>query len=116
MTRGALMTDEAARTNLIIRNETDVLEPNVPVAPAETPKPEEKEDVEDIEKRARKPPSDGPCRGCGKSVPINRLMLCFRCWVQKNLIEWGKGDWIPGDPHPSWCGCGLPGGHPGSGN
>lgn len=81
----------------------------VPAAPPEEkPKEETKEDIKDIEKRARKPPSDGPCKGCGKNLPLNRLMLCFRCWVNKNLMDENK-DFIPGiDPHPSHCGCNLP--------
>lgn len=72
---------------------------------------EPKETPEEIKKRARKPPADGPCKGCGKNLPLNRLMLCFKCWVLKNLLDWSKeskSDWIPGDPHPSFCGCGLP--------
>jgi hypothetical protein len=80
--------------------------------PAPEKKPEEKESVEDIERRARKPPSDGPCKGCGKNLPLNRLMLCFRCWVNKNLNDDAKArgeDFLPGiDPHPAWCGCELP--------
>ncbi len=74
--------------------------------------PKKKEDPKDIEKRARKPPSDGPCKGCGENKPLNRLMLCFKCWVNKNLDDWAKEngvDFIPNvDPHPDWCHCGLP--------
>ncbi len=82
-----------------------------PVAPAPTEKPEEKESIEDIFKRAAKPPADGPCKGCGESKPLNRLMLCFPCWVKKQILDEAKEkgwDWIPGDPHPSHCGCNLP--------
>lgn len=72
---------------------------------------EEKETPEDIKKRARKPPKDGPCKGCGKNLPLNRLFLCFKCWVNKNLSDWAKAegkDFIPNiDPHPAWCKCGL---------
>lgn len=70
-----------------------------------------KETPESIKKRSRKPPSDGPCKGCGKNLPLNRLMLCFKCWVNKNLSDWAKAegnDFIPNiDPHPAWCHCGL---------
>jgi len=60
---------------------------------------------------SKKPPKDGPCKGCGKDRPLNRLMLCYACWVKKNLLDWAKAhgqDWLPGDPHPSWCQCALP--------
>ncbi len=91
-----------------------VLEETTPTEthPNEELLPEEKEEVDDIEKRARKPPKDGPCRGCGLDKPLNRLMLCYKCWVNKNLIDEAKArgeDFIPGiDPHPSTCGCVLP--------
>ena len=94
------------------RMEIAVAEPAVeapPTPPKE--KPEEKEDIEDIEKRARKPPADGPCKGCGQDKPLNRLFLCHPCWTRKNLLEdhkAGKNEWLPGEPHPSYCGCGLP--------
>lgn len=67
-------------------------------------KPEEKETPEEIKKRARKPPADGPCRGCGKNLPLNRLMLCYSCWVKKQLSDRG---WREGQPHPAGCGCDL---------
>lgn len=86
--------------------------PAAPAAPTEPPKeekkPDEKESPEDIKKRARKPPAEGPCKGCGKNLPLNRLMLCYRCWVNKNLTDADK-DFIPGiDPHPKTCQCDLP--------
>lgn len=70
----------------------------------EKPKPEEKESVEEIKKRARKPPSEGPCKGCGQNKPLNRLMLCYSCWVKKQLSDKG---WREGQPHPAGCGCDL---------
>lgn len=101
--------DEEARMTTTVWNEAAVAEPAAPVeTPDEKKPPKEKEDVEDIEKRARKPPSDGPCKGCGENKPLNRLMLCYRCWVNKNLTDADK-DFIPGiDPHPATCGCTLP--------
>ena len=96
-------------------DETETIEAPPADAPVEAPpkeKPEEKEDIDDIEKRARKPPADGPCKGCGKNLPLNRLFLCFRCWAIKNIEDWAKAegvDFIPTvDAHPAWCGCGLP--------
>jgi hypothetical protein len=79
-----------------------------PAAPPATEppkeKPEEKESLDDIKKRARKPPTIGPCLGCGKNKPLNRLMLCYRCWVNKNNSDKG---WKEGQPHPAGCGCDL---------
>lgn len=105
--------DEEALTTMTARNETAVAEPEAPVEQTpEKPKPEEKEDAKDIEKRARKPPADGPCKGCGQNKPINRLMLCYKCWVEKKLMDEAKArgeDFIPGiDPHPRSCDCDLP--------
>lgn len=92
--------------------ETETMDPDVEAPVKEKPKEEEKEGIKDIEKRARKPPSEGPCLGCGNNLPLNRLELCFRCWVNKNLDDWAKSqgrDFIPTvDAHPAWCGCGLP--------
>jgi hypothetical protein len=89
-------------------DETAVVDaPPAPEAPPEEKpkeKEEEKEDIDDIEKRARKPPSEGPCRGCGKNLPLNRLMLCYRCWVNKRNSDKG---WKEGQPHPADCGCDL---------
>ncbi len=53
----------------------------------------------------RRPPSKGPCRRCGQNKPINRLMLCYPCWVKTRLEEKG---WREGQPHPDSCGCVLP--------
>jgi len=86
-----------------------VAEPEVAPPAADKPKPKEKESIEDIEKRGRKPPADGPCKGCGENKPLNRLMLCYKCWVYKRLNDENK-DWLPGDPHPAHCGCDAPGG------
>jgi hypothetical protein len=63
-------------------------------------KPEEELDPSKI--KQRKPPSRGMCRRCGENKPINRLMLCYGCWVISNLEEHG---WREGQPHPSWCQC-----------
>lgn len=85
-------------------NAVEVAEPTVsPVAPVKT-QPAKKEKVEDIQKRGRKPPKDGPCKGCGQNKPLNRLMLCYPCWVKKRLRDEG---WREGQPHPSSCKCDL---------
>ena len=61
--------------------------------------------TEDEEKRVeqRTPPRNGICRRCGKNRPINRLMLCYHCWVKTNLED--KNGWREGIPHPADCGC-----------
>ena len=65
----------------------------------------EKEDEEkDLLKGSKKPPKNGPCKGCGKDRPLNRLFLCYPCWVK---AENEKGGWREGQPHPDGCGCDL---------
>lgn len=51
----------------------------------------------------RKPPGRGLCRRCGRDRPINRLMLCYPCWVKTELED--KAGWREGMPHPDWCRC-----------
>ncbi len=53
--------------------------------------------------KQRKPPEGGLCRRCGDNKPINRLMLCYPCWVKTVLEE--KSGWREGMPHPDWCRC-----------
>lgn len=89
--------------------EVEVAEPTTtPTAPSDAPKeekkPDDKESAEEVEKRARKPPAEGPCKRCGLDKPINRLMLCYPCWVKTKNEEKG---WKEGQPHPPSCGCGL---------
>ena len=82
-------------------SDTAVAEPAAPEAPA-APTPAKADTPEDIKKRARKPPKDGPCKRCGQDRPLNRLMLCYKCWVITNLEH---GGWKQGEPHPADCGC-----------
>ena len=56
----------------------------------------------------RRPPKDGPCKRCGQDRPLNRLFLCYPCWVKTVLEEKG---WREGLPHPSSCDCEIPGVH-----
>jgi hypothetical protein len=77
----------------------------------ETPEealPQEEVDLERLPKRA--PPKKGLCRRCGEDKPINRLMLCYPCWVK---VQLEKDGWKEGQPHPDHCGCEGIGGHPG---
>lgn len=82
---------------------------------ADTLTKEEFTDVEDVEiveepteekdpskLKQRKPPTGGLCRRCGENKPINRLMLCYPCWVKTELE---KDGWREGMPHPDWCRC-----------
>jgi hypothetical protein len=67
-------------------------------APVETT--QEETDIKKIPQR--RPPKDGPCRRCGLDKPLNRLMLCYPCWVKTELEKTG---WREGMPHPGWCHC-----------
>jgi len=75
---------------------------------------EERPDLEKI--KQRRPPKDGVCRRCGQNRPVNRLMLCYPCWVKTVLEE--RYGWREGMPHPAHCDCELPGAHsrPGPGD
>ncbi len=68
----------------------------------------EKTDKDDDEREAlkgsRKPPKMGPCKRCGKDRALNRLMLCYGCWVKVMNEMHG---WREGLPHPETCGCSL---------
>ncbi len=68
---------------------------------AEVPPQEEKEE-DPAKLKQRKPPKDGICRRCGENKPVNRLMLCYPCWVKTELEKTG---WREGLPHPDWCRC-----------
>lgn len=68
------------------------------------PEKSEEETAEELRKRSRKPPSGGKCIRCGELKPLNRLKLCYPCWVKE---ENGKNGWEEGQPHPGGCGCDL---------
>jgi len=93
------MNDE---TQTLTEEEFAVLTEETAALPAETQK--EETDIKKIPQR--RPPKSGPCRRCGKDKPLNRLMLCYPCWVKTELEKKG---WREGMPHPDWCRCeGLP--------
>ena len=70
----------------------------------DAPPREEPAEETDLRKIAqKKPPSNGLCRRCGRNKPINRLMLCYPCWVKTELED--KAGWREGMPHPDWCQC-----------
>lgn len=74
---------------------------------------EEKPDLDKIEKRS--PPKRGICRRCGEDKPVNRVMLCYPCWVITEIEDKERKagrEWFPGMPHPDWCHCEIPGAHP----
>ena len=63
----------------------------------------------------RKPPKEGICKRCGLDKPVNRLSLCYSCFVITNIEDREKKEgreWTPSMAHPSWCKCELPGKHP----
>lgn len=72
--------------------------------------PEKKEERKP--EHGRRPPKDGTCRRCGLDKPVNRVMLCYRCWVITEIEDREKKEgrhWTPGMAHPEWCRCeGLP--------
>jgi hypothetical protein len=72
------------------------------VLPAEEVAPEDKEETDLKKLKQRTPPKDGLCRRCGENKPINRLMLCYPCWVKSELE---KDGWREGMPHPDSCHC-----------
>lgn len=74
--------------------------------PAEERPPQEEPDLRKLSQK--KPPSRGLCRRCGENKPINRLMLCYPCWVKTELE---KDGWREGAPHPDQCNCEGIGGH-----
>lgn len=76
---------------------TEVLEEK---AAQTVPEEQTEEDVSKL--KQRKPPKDGLCRRCGENKPVNRLMLCYPCWVKTELENTG---WREGMPHPDWCHC-----------
>lgn len=78
---------------------------------------EETKERPDLDKlKQRRPPKDGPCKRCGQERPLNRLMLCYPCWV-KTVLE-DKFGWREGLSHPSGCDCEVPNAHqrPGPGD
>ena len=63
---------------------TDELVIENPFTPTkEKEKPAEETDLRKLSQK--KPPSRGLCRRCGENKPINRLMLCYPCWVKSEL-------------------------------
>ena len=84
-----------------------VIEKSVTFEPARRELPREEVDLARIPKRA--PPSKGMCMRCGENKPINRLMLCYPCWVKSQLE---KNGWKDGESHPDSCGCEGINGHP----
>jgi hypothetical protein len=84
-------------------SDTEVL-PTEEVKEKVLPEKTEEETLEEIKKRARKPPSGGKCIRCGEAKPLNRLKLCYPCWV---ALENEKSGWKDGQPHPPTCGCDL---------
>lgn len=74
---------------------------------SDAPLPAEKEELSPARRFGSAPPKRGACRRCGQDRPINRMMLCYACWVKTVLEE--KAGWREGLPHPEWCLCSLPG-------
>ncbi|HAM36845.1 MAG TPA: hypothetical protein DEB40_10740 [Elusimicrobia bacterium] len=80
---------------------TEVIE-EVLAEKAVAPETEVREETDVKKIPQRTPPKRGLCRRCGENKPINRLMLCYPCWVKSELENHG---WREGMPHPDWCHC-----------
>lgn len=109
-------------------NETKTAEPDTITAPAETPAadpgtkdaPSALNDAKDAaEERpdcgGAKPPTDGTCRECKRVRRLNRLRLCYPCFVELVLMDEAKKrgiEWKPGEKHPDFCSCEGLGEHP----
>ncbi|MBI3288123.1 MAG: hypothetical protein HYZ74_01235 [Elusimicrobia bacterium] len=87
--------------------EEELVIEKAPAEPQTKDLPKEEVDISRLPKRA--PPSKGLCVRCGENKPINRLMLCYPCWVKTRLE---KDGWKEGQPHPESCGCSGLGAHP----
>lgn len=65
-----------------------------------------------VPKEGRRVPGGGKCVRCGENKPINRLKLCYKCWVLVEIMEVEKAkfgrSWNEKMPHPDWCQCTLP--------
>jgi hypothetical protein len=106
------------------RAETKTAEPEAPATPAAEPKPaEEKTALDEAKDMAdersstggAEPPKEGHCRECKRLRKLNRLRLCYPCFVELVLMDEAKKrgyQWKPGDKHPDWCSCEGLGEHP----
>ena len=91
----------------------EILEQTRENAPAEKSETDEETDLDKLKQRT--PPREGVCRRCGQDKPVNRMMLCYRCWVLTEIEEREKragNHWHAGMTHPDWCQCALSGAHP----
>ncbi len=81
-------------------------------------KEKDKDDAPPKPKLGSRPPKEGPCKRCGNDRPLNRLFLCYKCWVITNIEDEAKSrgeTWTSGQPHPAWCKCEGLGAHPDQG-
>lgn len=101
-------------TEMEAETETPVVPTEAPVAPPaeKTKKSALEEAYEDAEPKdahgGSKPPEDGLCRECKRRRRLNRLRLCYPCFVELVLMEEAEKrgfKWKPGDKHPDWCSC-----------
>lgn len=112
-------------TTPIYFDETETPTAPVEAPPTETPKEEEKKSAldeaeEDAEPKdengGSKPPEDGLCRECKRRRHLNRLKLCYPCFVDLVIMDETKKrgiEWKSGDKHPDFCACEGLGEHPG---
>ncbi len=120
------------KSNGLDMAETETAEPETIPTPSETPAaPGETKDapretpsaLDDAKDQAEdrpstggaEPPKPGPCRECRRLRQLNRLKLCYPCFVDLNISDGMKKrgeEWKSGDKHPAWCDCEGLGEHP----
>ena len=61
----------------------ETIEKDADIEEASEEKAEDEKDPTKLKQRT--PPSRGMCMRCGHNKPINRLMLCYPCWVKSEL-------------------------------
>lgn len=106
-------------------DEAEVTDPAAaPVAPvAEPPTTDAPSALDDAKDQAEdrpdcggsKPPEPALCRECKRLRMLNRLRLCYPCFVELVLMDEAKRrghEWKPGDKHPDFCSCEGLGEHP----
>jgi hypothetical protein len=106
----------AGHEHILVSEDGDIIVAD-PAAPVEAPVEKEKksaleEAYEDAEPKdehgGSKPPHNGNCRECKRDRPLNRLKLCYACFVELVLMDEAKkrsDPWKPGESHPKWCAC-----------
>jgi hypothetical protein len=98
------MTEQELET-LVLDPAGVVIKTEEPFAPVKDAPDRDQENKQDT---GRRPPKEGKCRKCHQDRPLNRLMLCYKCWVEEEIKDREKKEgrhWHEGMAHPDWCQC-----------